>query len=181
MKQELNEIKVSRSYAQYKKDVKRDLAGKSGIVGIVHVEKFDKDGNKVFETFSHNLVTTVGDGWCAGWISQAVPSGNFMQYMAIGTDNDPAPAKADTTLNAEVSGSRGTEDSTYPKQGTGGDINDTIHRKTFTGITQNGVVEVGILNAASGGSMLDRSIFASVNLTAADSLMITITITLLGA
>jgi len=178
MKQEFNEIKVARSYAQYKKDIKRDLAGKSGIIGIVHVEKFDKDGNKVFETFSHNLVTTVGDGWCVG---KCVATGNAMGYMAIGIDNDPAPAKADTTLNSEVSGSRGAEDSTYPKQGSGGDANDFIHRKTFTGITQNGVVEVGIFDAGTGGNMLDRSIFSSVNLTSVDSLQVTVTITFLGA
>jgi hypothetical protein len=117
-----------------------------------------------------NLVVTTGKGFvAASMLKTTSNSPAAMTHMAIGS-NTTDPAAGDTTLgtelgrvtltSAEVSGAVVTYIATFPA-GTG------------TGA----VVEAGILNAGSGGTLLCHTEFAVVNKGSADAITITWTVT----
>lgn len=104
----------------------------------------------------------------------ASPTENAMSHMSLGTDSTTA-AVANTTLGSEVNGSRTAFDSGFP------DITGTNTIKfetTFPAETGTGAItEAGIFNAGSGGKMLARTVFSTVNKGSTDSMTITWTIT----
>ena len=117
-----------------------------------------------------NLVTTAGKGFvAASMLKTTSNSPAAMTHMAIGS-NTTNPAAADTALGTElgrvtltsaaVSGAVVTYIATFPA-GTG------------TGA----VVEAGILNASSSGTLLCHTEFAVVNKGSADAITITWTVT----
>jgi len=117
-----------------------------------------------------NLVTTAGKGFvAASMLKTTSNSPAAMTHMAIGSDTTN-PAANDTTLGTElgrvaltsaaVSGAVVTYIATFPA-GTG------------TGA----VVEAGILNAGSNGTLLCHTEFAVVNKGSADAITITWTVT----
>jgi hypothetical protein len=117
-----------------------------------------------------NLVVTTGKGFvAASMLKTTSNSPAAMTHMAIGS-NTTDPAAGDTTLgtelgrvtltSAEVSGAVVTYIATFPA-GTG------------TGA----VVEAGILNAGSGGTLLCHTEFDVVNKGSADAITITWTVT----
>src|SRR5208283_1474487 len=80
---------------------------KEGIKATGHI-KFvltDKDGNVKENREIHNLVMTVGKTYLAAWLAAASQAGKFMQYVALGTGSN-GPTAGDTTLAAEIGGSR---------------------------------------------------------------------------
>jgi hypothetical protein len=117
-----------------------------------------------------NLVVTTGKGFvAASMLKTTSNSPAAMTHMAIGS-NTTDPAAGDTTLgtelgrvaltSAEVSGAVVTYIATFPA-GTG------------TGA----VVEAGILNASSAGTLLCHTEFDVVNKGSADAITITWTVT----
>ena len=117
-----------------------------------------------------NLVVTTGKGFvAASMLKTTSNSPAAMTHMAIGS-NTTDPAAGDTTLGTElgrvtltsatVSGAVVTYIATFPA-GTG------------TGA----VVEAGILNAGSGGTLLCHTEFDVVNKGSADAITITWTVT----
>jgi len=117
-----------------------------------------------------NLVVTAGKGFVASsMIKTTSNSPAAMTHMAIGS-NTTDPAAGDTALGTElgrvaltsgtVSGAVVTYVATFPA-GTG------------TGA----VVEAGILNASSGGTLLCHTEFSVVNKGSADAITITWTVT----
>jgi hypothetical protein len=117
-----------------------------------------------------NLVVTTGKGFvAASMLKTTSNSPAAMTHMAIGS-NTTDPAAGDTTLGTElgrvaltsaaVSGAVVTYIATFPA-GTG------------TGA----VVEAGILNAASAGTLLCHTEFDVVNKGSADAITITWTVT----
>tara|TARA_R100000458_G_scaffold23999_1_gene21561 strand:- start:598 stop:1032 length:435 start_codon:yes stop_codon:yes gene_type:complete len=117
-----------------------------------------------------NLVVTAGKGFVASsMIKTTSNSPAAMTHMAIGS-NTTNPAAGDTALGTElgrvaltsgtVSGAVVTYVATFPA-GTG------------TGA----VVEAGILNASSGGTLLCHTEFDVVNKGSADAITITWTVT----
>jgi hypothetical protein len=117
-----------------------------------------------------NLVVTTGKGFvAASMLKTTSNSPAAMTHMAIGS-NTTDPAAGDTTLgtelgrvtltSAEVSGAVVTYIATFPA-GTG------------TGA----VVEAGILNAGSAGTLLCHTEFDVVNKGSADAITITWTVT----
>lgn len=114
-----------------------------------------------------NLVVTAGKGFVASRMVGTAAS--VMSHMAIGTTNTAA-AIGDTALAAEAarvaltsgtaSGAVATYVATFPA-GTG------------TGA----IVEAGILNSGSGGTMLARTVFSVINKGASDAMTITWTVT----
>ena len=117
-----------------------------------------------------NLVVTTGKGFvAASMLKTTSNSPAAMTHMAIGS-NTTDPAAGDTTLgtelgrvtltSAEVSGAVVTYIATFPA-GTG------------TGE----VVEAGILNDSSAGTLLCHTEFAVVNKGSADAITITWTVT----
>lgn len=136
------------------------------VTGDVLITLFNKDGGVKDSREIKNLVVTTGKEFIA---ARMVGTPTEMSHMAIGASNTAA-ANGDTALGSElgrvalasdtVAGAVVTYTATFPA-GTG------------TGA----VVEAGILNAGSGGTMLCRTVFSVVNKGADDAMSITWTIT----
>jgi len=138
--------------------------------GDVSIQLFDSNGNVKDDRKIHNMVVTAGKEFiAASMLKTTTNSPAAMSHMAIGSNNTAA-ALANTALgtqlgrvslaSATVSGAVVTYTATFPA-GTG------------TGA----VVEAGILNASSSGTMLCRTVFDVVNKGADDTMSITWTIT----
>ena len=94
-------------------------------------------------------------------------------YIALGT-GDTAEAATDTTLEAEIadSGLERAEATASRVQTTV--ANDTAQlAKTFTATGSKAVTEVGVLNAASLGTLLSRAVITTKNVESGETLAIT--------
>ena len=114
-----------------------------------------------------NLVVTAGKNYVASRIKDATATA--MSHMAIGTSSTAA-AVGNTTLGSEAG--RVSLTSTTVTN------NEIAYVATFGPGTGTGaIVEAGLLNASSGGTMLCRTVFSVVNKGASDSMTITWTVT----
>jgi hypothetical protein len=137
------------------------------VKGDLIVKLFNKNGQVKEERVIPNLVVTVGKQFIAS--RMVGTAANVMSHMAVGSSST-APANGDTALGGELgrvaltsstaSGAIATYVATFPA-GTG------------TGA----VVEAGIFNASSSGTMLCRTTFSVVNKGADDAMSITWAIT----
>ena len=128
----------------------------------------DKDGNVKDERNIKNLIVDSGLNFICDRMKNDETA---MTHMALGSGSTAAAA-GDTSLGSQL-GSREALDS------------DTVSSNTITytasfeaGDATGSVTEAGIFNAASGGTMLCRTVFAVVNKGADDSLSVTWQITL---
>ena len=113
-----------------------------------------------------NLVVTAGKNWVADRMNNA---NTVMTHMAIGTSSTTAVV-GQTTLVAETA--RGALTSTNVS------ANVITYVETFAaGTGTAALTEAGVFDAASGGDMLCRTVFAVVNKGSADSMTITWSIT----
>jgi hypothetical protein len=137
----------------------------TGNVGVVLT---GADGQVKDSREIKNLVVTDGLGFIASRMRDA--SASVMSHMAVGSGT-AAAALANAALGTElgrvaltsttVTGNQVTFIATFPAgQGTGA------------------LTEAGILNAASAGTMLCRTVFSVVNKDAGDTLSITWTVTI---
>lgn len=135
--------------------------------GRLKIEVFDAQGQIKETKEIPNLVVTTGKGYIASRMKDT--TFGAMSHMAVGID-DTAPDIADVALADElarvaltstaVSGSVVTYVASFPP-GTG----------------SGALVEAGILNASTAGTMLCRTTFSVINKGAADSMTITWTVT----
>lgn len=136
--------------------------------GSLRVVITGADGKVKEEHSFKNLVVNVGKNFVAS--RMVGTAANVMSHMAIGEDNTPA-AGGDTTLGDEAgrvalaSGTASTNVVTYTA---------TFPAGTGTGA----IVEAGIFNASSAGTMLCRTVFAVVNKGADDAMSVTWTVTI---
>ena len=138
------------------------------VTGGLKVEVKDKDGNVKDSRELKNLVVTAGLGYIASRMKEA--TADVMTHMAIGTDNTAAAA-GNTAL--------GTEAARQALTSTTVSSNTVEYVASFAAGTGTGAItEAGVLNAASGGTMLCRTVFSVVNKGASDSMTITWTITI---
>jgi hypothetical protein len=140
------------------------------VTGNVLVQLFDKNGNVKEEREIKNLVVTAGKGFiAASMLKTTTNSPAAMSHMAIGATSTAA-ANGDTALGSElgrVSLASATNSGAV-----------TTYTASFPAGTGTGaVVEAGILNNSSGGTMLCRTVFAVVNKGADDAMSITWAIT----
>jgi len=128
----------------------------------------DQFGNIKEKRLEKNLVVTVGLAYIVSRMKDATATA--MSHMAVGTNNTAAAA-GNTTLNTESA--RVALDSTTLVTTTV--TNDSIqYVATFGAGTGTGaLVEAGILNAASAGTLLCRTVFSVINKGALDSLTVT--------
>jgi hypothetical protein len=115
-----------------------------------------------------NLIVTVGKNFVASRMVGVAE--NVMSHMALGTSSTAAAA-GDTALGAEVA--RVALASAIAAS--------TIVTYTATfaaGIGTGAIVEAGILNAASAGTLLCRTVFSVVNKGANDAMSVTWTVTI---
>jgi len=160
------------------------LSSHAGINGLCHIElwtAYNEDGTRYREhgrfarrlkeeRIIHNTVTELGDAHVADQMSD---SGDAqLGYMSVGTGNGQVAADVglDTVLD------RNALDSTT--QGAAGDDNDVIFVCTWVaGDGTGAITEAGIFLGDDNTSMNYYADFAVVNKPAADSLVITWTVT----
>ena len=122
--------------------------------------------NDVIVQETENLVVTAGKNWVADRMNNV---NTVMTHMAVGTGTTEALA-AQTALITESD--RNTLTSTTVTN------NAIAYVATWAaGDATAALTEAGILDAASGGDLLARTVFSVVNKGAADSMTITWTIT----
>ena len=116
-----------------------------------------------------NLVVTSGKTYIASRMAAA--SAAVMGWIGVGTSST-APAVGDTALGTEVARVATTVSGGTPS------TNTVTYVSTFPAGTGTGaLVEAGIFNSNTSGTMLSRTTFAVVNKGAADEMTITWTIT----
>ena len=135
--------------------------------GRLTIEQFDKDGNLIHTDKTTNVVVSDGLDYITSRMKDATATA--MSHMAVGSDNTAA-ASGDTALGTELG--RVALTSTTVSSNTITYVGD-FPAGTGTGA----VVEAGVLNAASAGTLLCRTVFSVVNKAAADTLKITWTLT----
>lgn len=114
-----------------------------------------------------NLVVTAGKGYVASRMKDT--TAGAMSHMAVGTDSTAAAA-GDTALGSE-SGRVALTSSTVS-------ANVITYVATFpAGTATAALTEAAILNASSGGTMLCRTVYATVNKGSSDAMTITWSIT----
>jgi hypothetical protein len=135
--------------------------------GRLKIEVFDADGQIKTVAEMPNLVVTTGKGYIASRMKDATATA--MSHMAVGTSSTAA-AVGDSALGTELA--RVTLTSTTVSAGV------VTYVASFPAGTGTGaLVEAGILNAASAGTLLCRTVFSVINKGAADSMTITWTVT----
>lgn len=140
------------------------------ITGAVSIKLLDKGGNVLETREIPNLVVSAGKTFIASsMLKTTTNTPTAMTHMAVGTSST-APAAGDTALGAEA-GRVALASSTSS-------ANVVTYTATFPAGTGTGaLVEAGIFNASSAGTMLCRTTFSVVNKGAADAMSITWTIT----
>ena len=140
------------------------------ITGEVSIKLLDKDGNVIDNRSIPNLVVNVGKTFiAASMLKTTTNTPTAMTHMAVGTTST-APAGGDTALGGEA-GRVALASATSSS-------NVVTYTATFPAGTGTGaLVEAGIFNASSAGTMLCRTTFSVVNKGAADAMSITWTIT----
>lgn len=126
---------------------------------------------KVKEKREHdNVVTTLGKGYIASRMKDATATA--MSHMEVGISSASPTDVAQTTLISAVSASRTTLTSTTVS------TNTVTYACTFgAGVGTGALVEAGIFNAASAGTMLCRTVYSVINKGASDTLTISWVIT----
>lgn len=136
--------------------------------GALKVVLTGPDGKVKEEHDFKNLVVTVGKNFVAS--RMVGTASNIMSHMAIGSGSTAAAA-GDTTL--------GTELGRVTLASASATNNVVTYTATFPAGTGTGaIVEAGVLNAASAGTLLCRTVFAVVNKGANDAMSITWTVTI---
>jgi len=137
------------------------------VTGELRITVTNPEGNIKQEIVVPNLVVTTGKNFIAS--RMAGTSSNVMSHMAIGSGTTAA-AVGDTALETEL-GRVSLTSATVT-------TNSVAYVATFPAGTGTGAVtEAGILNAASSGTLLCRTVFSVINKGAADTLGITWTVT----
>ena len=136
--------------------------------GKLTVEIKDKHGNVKDTREVKNLVVDTGLAFIASRMKDATATA--MSHMGIGTGTTAAAA-SDTAL--------GTEAARVSLTSTTVTSNAVAYVASFAAGTGTGAItEAGILNAASSGTLLCRTVFSVVNKAASDSMTITWTVTI---
>lgn len=136
------------------------------VTGNVSIKVFDEQGNIKEEREIKNLVVTTGKGFIA---ARMIGTPTAMSHMAVGSSST-APAAADTGLGGELGRVALTSSNV-----SGAVV--TYVASFAAGVGTGAVVEAGLFNASSGGTMLCRTNFAVVNKGANDGMSITWTVT----
>lgn len=141
--------------------------------GRFRIQVFNKNGELKHDTgWLKNLITNAG---LAGLASRTNGDGSeaAFTYLAVGTGTTAAAA-GDTTLETEITDSGLARAAGTASRTTTTVTNDTARlTKTFSVTGTKAVTEIGILNAASTGTLLCRQVFTAVNVQNGDSLAVT--------
>ena len=140
--------------------------------GDLNLQLYGPDGQLKEEREEHNMVVTAGLGHITSRLIGTASA--VMGWMEVGTDATAA-ATAQTALVAAVAASRTALTGSAGTQQTTTLTNDTVQFVcTFpAGVGDGALVEAGVFNNSTGGTMLCRTVFSVINKGALDSLTIT--------
>lgn len=145
-----------------------DFKDKPKATGRLLIEIFGEDGSLKKTVEIQNLVVDTGKDFIASRMKDATAT--VMSHMAVGTDNTPAAANQTALLS---------EAARVALTSTNVAANVVTYIASFPAGTGTGALtEAGILNAASAGTMLCRTVFSVINKGALDAMTITWTVTL---
>ena len=137
------------------------------VKGNLEVILLDENGNQKDYRKVNNLVVAVGKDTIASRMVGNTTA--IMSHMAIGSSNTAATT-SQTALGTELG--RSALDSTTRS------ANTITYVATFGAGTGTGsITEAGILNAASSGNLLCRTVFGVVTKSASDTIVITWNVT----
>ena len=142
------------------------------VTGSLEVILYDSNKNIKQQFTVPNLVVSAGKNVIANKLIGGANA--VMSHMAVGTDNGTILplATSNTQLGAQLGSRVALTSSTATN-------NVVTYSATFgTGVSTGALVEAGIFNAATGGSMLCRTNFAVVNKEASDILTINWNVTI---
>lgn len=137
-------------------------------VGALKIVLQDESGQVKETREIPNLVVTVGKTFIAS--RMVGTSSAIMSHMAVGSSST-APAAGDTGLGSELGRVALTS-------GTSSGAVATYVATFGTGVGTGAIVEAGIFNDASTGTLLCHTTFAVVNKGANDTMTITWTVTI---
>lgn len=138
--------------------------------GHVKAVLIDEHGN-IKQQETHNLVVTVGKAYIASRMKDATATA--ISHLGVGTTNTAAAA-AQTALLAEI-GTRVAVTASIVTTTTASDSLQLV--STFAaGNATGALVEAGIFNASSAGTMIARTVFSTINKGSSDTLTITWTL-----
>ncbi len=147
------------------------IASSGGIRGRFHIELFGADGKLKEERYVENTITQLGDVQVADQMSHQADAA--IGFMGIGSTTG---GKTTASTGLENSEARVALDSTT--QGAGAADNDVVYVATFAaGVGTAAIVEAGILRDDDNTKLMCYADFAVVNKGAADSMVITWTLT----
>jgi hypothetical protein len=140
------------------------------VTGRVSISLYDKNGNLKDSRDVKNLVVTAGKGYISG--RMITSSVSLMSHMALGSGTT-APAAGDMALESILGVRELLDTGSSPASGV------VLYTSSFeAGDATGAVTEAGIFNSASGGAMLCRTTFPTINKSATDTLSVTWTITI---
>lgn len=132
------------------------------VTGDVSIVLYNKDGTVKDSRTIHNLVVSVGKEFIA---ARMVGTPAIMSHMAIGAGGTAAAA-GNTALGTELGRS-------VLQSGAAAAAKVTYTASFAAGVGTGAVVEAGLFNAASSGTMMCRTVFAVVNKGVDDAMSIT--------
>jgi len=145
-------------------------AGSITPVGRLYATRISADGSRTnLGLISTKVVTTVGVEFIVDAFQNIVEL-ELMRQHGSGTGST-AENIADTALVTEVE----SRTSGTIAEGASGNIYQTVGTVAYT--AARAIVEHGIFSAATAGVLLDRSVFAAINVTSGDSIQFTYEIT----
>ena len=131
------------------------------MIGVMEAWLTNAEGD-VSYTHQGNLITDAGFDFIADAMGLASQPSE-MTHIAVGTGTTAA-ATGDTALETELA----RQSATYAH--TAGTKVFTFETTFSPGAATGAITEAGVLNAASGGTLLDRVVFAVINKGADDTL-----------
>lgn len=130
-----------------------------------------KGDGSVITRHKDNIIVNVGFDFIANAIGASSSRPAVMSHIAVGTGTTAAAA-SQSALVTELARNAATYAHT-----TGTKV-FTFNATFPAGVATGAITEAGVFNAASGGIMLDRVMFAVINKAAADTLQVTFTFTM---
>lgn len=142
--------------------------------GSIRMHLHDAEGRLVNETIVNNLMVTAGRRFVLEQIASSLQvTSRSISYMAIGTSTT-APATSDTALGNESS--RIAINSFDTTNITSNPPSWAAYASWNTNQANTTLGECGMFNSSSGGTMLNRATFATVNKATSNTLSVTYTV-----
>ena len=146
-----------------------EMSSNVKLTGNVEFILTDQDGNVKETRNIKNLVVTVGKNFIASRMAGTASA--VMSHMAVGSSST-APITANTDLGTTLGARKALTSTTNTN-------NTVVYVATFApGEGTGAIVEAGIFNALTAGTMLCRTTFLAVNKSSLDTLTINWTVTI---